>query len=283
MDLPPHKTGTVENGDVTLFYRHFGDAGGDPILIVHGLSYFSYDWIPVSASLASVGREVVAMDMRGFGDSTRSPSRAYAIENLASDCVAILDHLKWDKVDLMGHSMGGRVATWCAYRHPERVKALVLCDYSPVNARVGSRRVARTVAGVPDKFATVDDALEYFGKDRDLPAGHPHRLRMEAYLAPVENGLVIKRDPIYRERFRKVLEGDAAAPGPDMWGALAGVTCPILVVRGTRSDMFAEENVERVKATNAGITLVEIDAGHDIAGDAPEVLITQITTMARED
>ena len=55
MDLPPHRTGTVENGNVTLFYRHFGDSGGDPILIVHGLSYFSYDWIPVSRSAGRSG------------------------------------------------------------------------------------------------------------------------------------------------------------------------------------------------------------------------------------
>ena len=276
MDLPPHQTGSVKNGDVTLFYRHFGDPGRTPILVIHGLSYFSYDWIPVSAALAGTGREVVAMDMRGFGDSTRSPSLAYDIDDFADDCIAIVSHFKWDRVILVGHSMGGRVATWCATKYEDRVNALVLGDYSPVNAPAGSQRVARTVAGVPDTFSTVDDALEYFGKDRDLPTGHPYRLRMEAYLMPVDGGFVIKRDPIHRERFRKILAGGAGASGPDMWEALARVSCPILVVRGSRSDMFAEENVARVRATNTGVTLVEIDAGHDLAGDAPESLVTHI-------
>lgn len=47
---PDHRTGTVESGDVTIFYRHFGaprsDAGGGtPMIVLHGQSYFSYDWI----------------------------------------------------------------------------------------------------------------------------------------------------------------------------------------------------------------------------------------------
>ena len=74
-----------------------------------------------------------------------------------------------------------------------------------------------------------------------------------------------------------MLDGKAAGGGPDMWAALAKVACPTLVVRGTRSDMFAAENVAKVKDTNANIALVEVDASHDVAGDAPEALITEVT------
>ena len=54
-----------------IFYRRFGRPGRTPVLIVHGLSYFSYDWIGPAAGIA-VDREVVAIDMRGFGQSTGS-------------------------------------------------------------------------------------------------------------------------------------------------------------------------------------------------------------------
>ena len=276
MALAAHETGTVKAGDVELFYRRFGRAGDTPILIVHGLSYFSYDWIPVASQLASAGREVVAMDMRGFGDSTWSPSEAYGIGDFAGDCIAIMDHLGWDKVNLMGHSMGGRNSTWCAAENPDRIATLILCDYSPVNAKAGSQRVTKTVAGVPDVFASVDDALSYFGKDPALPGDDPYCKRMEAYLKPVDGGFVIKRDTFHRERFRKVLAGEGGGGGPDMWAKLAEVKCPTLVVRGTRSDMFAEENVDKVKATNPSITLVQVDASHDVAGDAPDALIAEV-------
>lgn len=279
MTLPAHQTGTVENGDVEIFYRRFGDAGAPPLLIVHGLSYFSYDWIPVASELARQGRDVVAMDMRGFGDSSWSPSQAYGIGDYAGDCIALADHFGWDGFNLMGHSMGGRNATWCAAEYPDLVKILILCDYSPVNAKEGSQRVTRTVAGVPDSFASVDDALAYFGKDTSLPADDPYRKRMEAYLKQTDDGLIIKRDTFHRERFRAVLEGNVPAGGPDMWAKLGEVQSPTLVIRGTRSDMFADENVQKVKDTNANITLVEVDASHDVAGDAPDALIAEVNAF----
>lgn len=276
MSLPEHQTGSVATGDVELFYRRFGAAGNPPLLIVHGLSYFSYDWIPVASRLAATGRDVAAMDMRGFGDSTWSASQAYGIGDYAGDCIALADRLGWDGFDLMGHSMGGRNATWCAAENPGRIKSLILCDYSPVNAKEGSMRVTKTVAGVPDSFAGVDDALAYFGKDTGLAADDPYRLRMAAYLKKSGDGYILKRDIFHRDRFRAVLDGKAPGGGPDMWAALARVACPTLVVRGSRSDMFAAENVAKVKDTNANITLVEVDASHDVAGDAPDALIAEV-------
>ena len=65
MDLPAHATGQVRSGDVSIFYRRFGQPGAVPVLIVHGLSYFSYDWIIPAARIAA-DREVVAIDMRGL-------------------------------------------------------------------------------------------------------------------------------------------------------------------------------------------------------------------------
>ena len=271
-------TGTVENDGLTLFYRRFGAPGATPVLIVHGLSYFSYDWIPVATGLSSGGREVVAMDMRGFGDSSWSAEHAYGVDDYAADCIAVADHLGWEKMVLMGHSMGGRNCVWCAARYPGRVAALVLCDYSPVNAPAGSRRVAETVAGIPDAFASVDDALEYFGRDRNLPPDDPYRRRMEAYLAETVGGYAVKRDVFHRDRFRKALQG-AAGAGPDMWAALAAVRCPVLAVRGRRSDMFAAQTVARVAEANPRIAVVEVDAGHDLAGDAPEALIGEVAAF----
>ena len=58
-------TGRVPSGDVEIFYRKFGKPGRTPVLILHGLSFFSYDWIE-PATLIGRDREVVAIDMRGL-------------------------------------------------------------------------------------------------------------------------------------------------------------------------------------------------------------------------
>ncbi len=272
MALPQHRIGTTPSGDVEIFYRAFGTSGATPILIIHGLSYFSYDWIAVADRLAA-DREVAAMDMRGFGDSTWSTDKNYAVGDFAQDCLNLMDHLGWRKAVLMGHSMGGRNATWCAAENSDRLAALVLVDYTPQNAPTGSNRVATTVAGVPDHFASIAQGMAYFGADASDPVA---RARYEAYLDKRDGGYVVKRDTIHRDRFRKLLAGQAPGGGPDMWDALARVGCPILAVRGTRSDMFAKETVGPIRSTNENITLVEVDAGHNVGGENPEALLAEV-------
>jgi len=100
-------------------------------------------------------------------------------------------------VRLLAHSMGGRSATCFAAANPARVAGLVLVDWSPENAPAGSKRVANTVAATPDTFATVADAMRYFGTDPDSPDGADKRARFEAYTRPVAGGFAIKRDPFF--------------------------------------------------------------------------------------
>jgi len=272
----PHHVDKCSSGGLEIAFRHFGAGNGLPVLIVHGLSYFSYDWIDVAAGLAS-GRPVVAMDMRGFGDSARSPTADYSVPSMAQDIVAVLDHLGWRRAVLMGHSMGGRSTSFAAARNPARIAGLVLVDYTPDNAPGGSQRVARTVAGVPDRFASVDAAMQHFSIDPHSPSGAAKRERFEAYLRRVDGGYEIKRDPYFANQFRRLLEtGERPKLGVDMWQVVAEVQCPILALRGRQSDMFAAETMPKLQASNPRIELVEIDGGHHIAGDNPAGLLAAV-------
>jgi pimeloyl-ACP methyl ester carboxylesterase len=277
-----HRNGTCPSGDVTLFYRRFVAPGpaatGAPVLIVHGLSFFSYDWIGVAAELAGQ-REVVAMEMRGVGDSTWSPSRDYAVPTMAGDIVALLDHLGWQRAIVVGHSMGGRNASYCAAKNPARIASLVLVDYSPENAPAGSKRVTDLVAAQPDVFGSVDEAMRHFG----VPKDSPKRARFEAYLRPVPGGVQVKRDLHFRDQFRRVKEtGERPKQGVDMWQVLGELACPTLVVRGAQSDMFAPETVAKVKAANPRISLVEVDGGHNVAGDNAQGFLAAIRPFIAE-
>jgi esterase len=262
-----HRTAKYSSGDVEIFYRLFGKPGETPIVIMHGLSYFSYDWIPMAAVLAA-DRQVVAMDMRGFGDS--GWTQDYSVPAFARDIVALLDHLGWSQAILVGHSMGGRNCTYAAAENPERIAGLLLVDWSPENAAAGAQRVTAAVAGTPDSFASVDEAMRFFKVDPESPQGVQQRPRFEAYLKPVAGGFAIKRDPHFRNQFRRVLEtGDKPKLGVDMWAVLTKVACPVLVMRGARSDMFAAETAVKVRAANPRVQIVEMNTGHDVAGSDP--------------
>jgi pimeloyl-ACP methyl ester carboxylesterase len=252
------QTGRARSGELSIFYRRLGTRGATPVLIVHGLSYFSYDWTNVATELGR-DREVVAMDMRGFGDSDWSARQDYTVPSMAGDIVAVLDQLDWPRAILVGHSMGGRSTTYVAAKQAARIAGLALIDYSPENAAAGSKRVTQIVANTPDRFASVDEALAFFGQK--------DRARMQAYLRPDGS---IKRDPYFRDQFRRLLEtGERPKLGVDMWQLLGEVRCPMLSMRGARSDMYAAETVQKMRAANPRLEVVEVDAGHNIAGENP--------------
>jgi pimeloyl-ACP methyl ester carboxylesterase len=181
----------------------------------------------------------------------------------------VLDHLQWARAVLVGHSMGGRSATYAAAKHPDRVTALVLVDYSPENAPAGSQRVTKIVANTPDRFSSVDEALRYFNQT--------DRARMQAYLRP--NGS-IKRDPFFRDQFRKA---ERPKLGVDMWQLISEVRCPILSLRGTRSDMYAPETVAKMRAANTRLQVAEVDAGHNIAGDNAAGFVAAVQAFLNGD
>lgn len=267
-------TDFARSGELQIHLRRTGKPGATPMLIVHGLSYFSWDWLEAAQALGE-RREVIAMDMRGFGDSGWSAAQDYSVPSMAQDIVAVLDHAGWKRAVLVGHSMGGRSTTYVAAKHAARAAGLVLVDYTPENAPAGTRRTTEAVGGTPDAFASIEEAMQYFGKH--------DRTRFEHYLRKVGNQYQVKRDPFFRDQFRKVLDGgERPKLGVDMWGLLGEVRCPILSLRGARSDMYAPETAQKMKAANPRLQVVEVDAGHDIAGENRDGFLKAVNSFLRE-
>ena len=270
-----HETGRVRSGDAEIFYRRFGRPGRTPVLIAHGLSYFSYDWIGPAAGIA-VDREVVAIDMRGFGQSTWSPARDYKLETLGADVIALLDHLGWPRAVLMGHSFGGRVCLATAGWHPDRAAALICVDFAPDIAPAGRRHVAERIGRQPDVFASVDEAMAYDGH-AEVPAASPVRKRYEAFLRPTTSGYVLRRDLAFRDNFKRALDTGQSAPVPAyLWPMLSALEIPALVIRASASDMFAAETLAKVGAANPRIAAIELTGNHDLAGDNPDGLVAAV-------
>lgn len=257
------------NGDRPHFSRlrkrGQAPAGSVPLVFLHGLFSFSYDWVPVASAL---GREAACLDQRGFGDSDWSGE--YSVPAMAGDIGALLDHLKWKKAILVGHGLGARNALYFASRRPRRVAGLALVDYAPEYAAAGERRVAESIVAVPEVFASVEAAMAHFKAAREA------RVRFAAYLLKVEGGFAVKRDTRFRDVYRKVLEGAPPRERVDLWKALARLQMPALVVRGTRSELFAAQTADKVKAANPAVRVVEVDAGHNVAAENITALVAAL-------
>jgi len=272
--------GRVQSGDVSIFYRKFGRPGGTPIIIVHGLSYFSYDWIEAAAQMAG-DREVVSIDMRGFGESDWSATRDYKLETLSNDLIAVLDALGWDKAVLMGHSFGGRVCLATAGWKPERAAAVVLVDFAPDIAAPGRRYTAQRIGGQPDLFASVEEAMLY---DHDDPADPKRRARWEAFLTETDKGYALKRDLHFRDNFKRALETGQSSPVPAfLWPMLAELQIPLLVIRGSESNMFEAATLDKVKELNPRALAIELAGSHDLAGDNPDGLAKTVNAFLADN
>lgn len=119
---------SFNNGAVDIAYLDEGE--GDPIVLIHGFaSTKNVNWVyPAWVSeLTKAGRRVIALDNRGHGDSTKLyDPELYHIGTMAGDVRALMDHLDVPRADLMGYSMGGRIAAYLAYSSPERVRSAIL-------------------------------------------------------------------------------------------------------------------------------------------------------------
>ncbi len=272
------RTGRLASGDVSIFYRVFGARGSTPMLLMHGANYYdSYDWVGVGQMLGA-DREAASFDKRGFGETTWSESKDYSVDANMGDIIAVLDKLDWNRPIVVGHSASGRLAIAFAANFPERVSRLVVVD-SGMNRDEGGPKT--TVGNPPLVFESVEATMAHFAKLNNPPRIAHDRERATRALVRVPQGFMLKRDPDFRNS--KPL-GEAAQmprkPERDIWALLAAVQCPIMVVRGTRSDRWTPDIVERMERDYPKIEWAMVDSQHDVPSQAPDALVAHLRRFA---
>jgi pimeloyl-ACP methyl ester carboxylesterase len=250
-------------------------------LLVHGNMDAAATWDQVAPALAASGLRVLAPDLRGFGDGPRVPPGGYYhFPDYVLDLAEIVDALVRPDAPLfvVGHSMGGTIATLYSGAFPERIERLALIegagppdndhDHAPDRMRRWVDDV-RAVRARPERvMASREDAF------RRLAINHPRvtpevlHARLDALARPLEDGrLAWKADPVHSTR----------APMPffaESWKAFARrVTCPVLFVSGGPAGWHPPDEEARLEAFRH-LQRVEIaDAGHMMHWTRPAELV----------
>ena len=143
---PTSKFVTV-NG-LRVHYLEWGMAGMPPVVCVHGYTSSAQAFNALARHLQD-RFHILALDVRGHGESEWSATGAYEYTDQAGDLAAFVDRLELPRFALIGTSMGGIIAMTYAADHGDRLNALVINDIGP-DAEAGSNRVTGLVSTRPE-------------------------------------------------------------------------------------------------------------------------------------
>lgn len=269
----------VDVGGTRLYYYASGTrGGGDPVVFLHGFPGSSLCW-RFLAPLMPAGRRLVIVDLMGCGRSDGASHGAHTIATHAGLVRRLMDDLVLSRAALVGHGIGGTIATAIALANPERVSALGLVAAIAFDVRPRSLgRLARFVSpaasavGAPllsgflhgsalrgyvdkeDGHHSLDQSLNGYRKKRGVDGG------VDSIVAHLR----LDHDPAIRE----------------MGSRLGSITAPTSVIWGSEDPFLPVSLGERIAKAIPGATLDVIQGGrHFLPEDAPEKCAEVLTRL----
>ena len=250
------------------------EGAGPAIVLIHGFGAAIDWWDQVAPALASNYR-VIRIDLIGHG-GTAAPRSGYSIERQARLVSAILDQLGVDRFTVVGHSMGGEVATALAAMNPQRVDHMILID-SPATSAKGNFSVMTDAYFEPP----LGELLAHFESDKAIRRGLAQGF---APGFPVPDSFVADIRQLTYTAFRHAHEESiayrSAKPPYERIAALQPLP-PLLVIFGTRDAIVPPQEAKFFqRVPGAKVSMIE-GAGHSPMVESPEKVLDLIQGFLR--
>jgi 2-succinyl-6-hydroxy-2,4-cyclohexadiene-1-carboxylate synthase len=245
------------------------DGDGPPLVLLHGFTGSVRAWDEVRPGLASFA-QVIAVDLIGHGRSTapEDPGR-YTFAWATRDLVALLDDLRLSSVNLLGYSMGGRLALHVAVHAPERISTLILESASPgIEDDVQRRQRIASDAALAERI--VQGGVAAFVAEWERvpllePAPHvsaatrarQHAQRLDNCALGLANSL----------------RGMGAGQQAPLWSQLRDLAVPVTLIAGNRDSRYAALARQMQAVLPAANAHIVDEAGHTVHLDQPAAFV----------
>lgn len=263
---------------LSLYAREYSAAAGPaklPVIAIHGLTRNSADFDHIAPLIAQSGRRVLALDMRGRGQSDRAPDpMTYQPVNYAQDVLALLEQSGIERAVFMGTSMGGLITMALAAIRSKVIAGAILNDIGPEVAKEGLMRIA-AYSGQPVDTPTWAAAAAYVKSINAVAFPHYSDEDWDAFARRTftigrEGAPILNYDPDIAVPIRAA---GAKALVPNLWPMFNRLTKgrPVLLVRGENSDLLSAEIAGKMRKKAPKMDYVEVPGvGHAPMLDEPQ-------------
>ncbi len=259
----------IRVGDQNLHYLEWGQAGAPPVIMVHGLSGNAHAFDNLAPHFLP-GYQVIAIDVRGRGDSDWAADADYSNDAYIADLEGLRQALGFERMSLVGTSLGGRISMTYAGTFPDRVDRTVLNDIGPEIDPRGGARIAVSTREAVTSFASMDEVVAWHAEQRpgfNLLGDAEQRATAGHAVKPQPGGgYTWKMDPAVRT--------DPRRPDPEKsWILARRIAGQVLLIRGGDSDLLSPETAERMVREMQDCRMVEVPGvGHAPTLSEPEAL-----------
>ncbi|RIK07406.1 MAG: alpha/beta hydrolase [Acidobacteria bacterium] len=272
-------TGITLRGDV------FGDTTGSDdrhVVLLHGGGQTRHAWRETSQALAERGFQVIALDLRGHGESDWASDADYTLDAFVADLRSVVESIG-GVPSVVGASLGGITALLTEGESEHRhFKNLVLVDVAPRIEAQGVARIIGFMTSRPEGFESVDEAAAAIAEYL------PHR-PPPSDLSGLAKNLVLGEDGRYRWHWDPAFVMGGRPPassgqGDRLRNAAAAIDIPTLLVRGKISDLLSAEGAAEFLELVPHAKFVDVaGAGHMVAGDSNSAFAEAVVEFLNQD
>jgi pimeloyl-ACP methyl ester carboxylesterase len=254
------------SGTPRLHYLEWNPAASVPLLLLHGNSANAWWWRPTAQALTAANLRIVALDLRGHGDSEWVRPPNYSPAAYADDLARLIPAVGAEGAVAIGHSMGGIAVLAFALRYHLMVRAVAAIDVAITSAPRRNRylRRLRTIPTIayPD-LATAKARFRLMPNEGTIPP--------EVIAEIAEHSIQRTAAGRYTMKFDR--ESFFGSDGLDVVAAIASVQVPLLLVRAERSRIMTAEAAANAGRSNPLVEVVTIPgAHHHLPLEAPQSL-----------
>jgi len=260
----------IKVGDIDIAYKKLGNESDVPIILIAGGGTTMDMWNPYLLKELSSNQTVIIFDNRGAGESTKG-TREFSISQFANDTVGLLDALKIDKADVLGHSMGSVIAQELVLMNPERIDKLILYASS-----CGGKEAIPPSPEVTQAFANIANSSSPIQEERIISLLYPPdwlkaNPDYQNY-QPIPEESVSPH--VLQAQFEAIVNWDGTCE------VLSNITQPTLVIVGTKDIFTPAGNSLMIVDKIPAAWLVQIkDAGHGLINQYPDQFNRIVSTF----